>query len=337
MKVAIHHREGSFSERWIEYCVVNNIDYKIVNVYENNIIEQLKGCDVFMWHSHHLIAEDMFISKRLIPALQNLGVKIYPDNKTSWHFDDKVAQKYLLEACNEPLVPSYVFYNKIDAIRWASKVTYPKVFKLKGGAGATNVYLVKSEKECKKIIKKSFGKGFSQFNSKRLFLEKLISFFKCKIGVVEVIKSFGRVFFPSNHVKFFPKEKGYAYFQEFIADNDGDIRIIVIGGKYAYGMKRLNRPNDFRASGSSNFVYDKLPKEIVNSAFQVAKKLSLQTVAFDFVIDKSLNKPLIVEISYAFGTKGSSQCNGYWTDDLKWHESKFEPQFWLMELLLEKE
>ena len=53
MKIAIHHRSGSFSDQWIEYCKEKSIDYKIVNAYDSNIIEQVKDCDAFMWHHHH--------------------------------------------------------------------------------------------------------------------------------------------------------------------------------------------------------------------------------------------------------------------------------------------
>lgn len=45
MKIAIHHSKGSFSERWITYCQKKGIDYKIVNCYESDIINQLKDCD----------------------------------------------------------------------------------------------------------------------------------------------------------------------------------------------------------------------------------------------------------------------------------------------------
>ncbi|MDZ7775700.1 MAG: hypothetical protein U5L09_08950 [Bacteroidales bacterium] len=45
MKIAIHNRPGSFSDRWIEYCKKQEIPYKIVNCYDNNIIQQLNDCD----------------------------------------------------------------------------------------------------------------------------------------------------------------------------------------------------------------------------------------------------------------------------------------------------
>ena len=30
-------------------------------------------------------------------ALEHKGIKVFPDSKTCWHFDDKVGQKYLFE------------------------------------------------------------------------------------------------------------------------------------------------------------------------------------------------------------------------------------------------
>src|SRR5690606_24969951 len=111
--------------------------------------------------------------KKILFALEHAGIKVFPDFKTGWHFDDKVAQKYLLEAINAPLVPSYVFYDKQQALNWAKKTIYPKVFKLKGGAGSANVKLVRSESEAIKLINIAFGKGFSQFNRLDNFKESL--------------------------------------------------------------------------------------------------------------------------------------------------------------------
>lgn len=56
----------------------------------------------------------------------------------------------------------------------------------------------------------------------------------------------------------------------------------------------------------------------------------LQSVAFDFVEDDNSN-PLIVEISYGFGTAGINKAPGYWDSGLNWHEGKFNPQGWMVE------
>ena len=96
MKIAIHHREGSFSERWIEVCKEKGIAYKLVNAFDSNIIEQVKDCDVFMWHHHHASFEDVISAKKILSALEQSGKKVFPNFNTGWHFDDKVAQTYLL-------------------------------------------------------------------------------------------------------------------------------------------------------------------------------------------------------------------------------------------------
>lgn len=56
----------------------------------------------------------------------------------------------------------------------------------------------------------------------------------------------------------------------------------------------------------------------------------LQSVAFDFVEDENSN-PLIVEISYGFGTSGIDNAPGYWDSSLQWHDGKFNPQEWMVE------
>ena len=119
MKIAIHHRPGSFSDRWIEYCKREGIEYKIVDCFQSDIIEQLKVCDALMWHHHHGDYKDVLFAKGLLFSLEQAGIKVFPDFNTGWHFDDKVGQKYLLEAINAPLVPSYVFYDKQSARDWA--------------------------------------------------------------------------------------------------------------------------------------------------------------------------------------------------------------------------
>lgn len=68
-------------------------------------------------------------------------------------------------------------------------------------------------------------------------------------------------------------------------------------------------------------------------AFDVANKLNLQSVAFDFILDKN-KKPLIVEISYGFGVTGINNVPGYWDSNLKWHEGEFNPQEWMIKKIL---
>ena len=338
MKIAIHTNKGSFAERWIKYCKENKIEYKLVNAYDNDIVEKVKDCDAFMWHFHHADYRDMQFAKSLLASLQKRGVKVFPDFDTCWHFDDKIAQKYLLEAIDAPLVQTYVFHTEKEALEWAEQTTFPKVFKLKGGAGASNVKLARTKKDAKKLIKQSFGKGFRQYRFWEIIKEE---WRKYKQGN-STLRNFLRPIYyqitkryPSDFDHFHGKECGYAYFQEFIPNNTCDIRVCVVGDK-AFALKRYTRDNDFRASGSGNISYSKaeIDERCVALAFDVAKKLGTQSIALDFVFDKD-NAPLIVEISYGYAVAAYDACEGYWTDDMQWHEgTEFDFCGWMIENLI---
>ncbi len=112
MRIGIHRSKGSFSDRWIPYCESNNINYKLVDCYRTDIINQLADCDALMWHFNHKSPKASKFARQLIYAVQAAGKAVFPDYNTVWHFDDKVGQKYLLEAINAPLVPSCAFYDK---------------------------------------------------------------------------------------------------------------------------------------------------------------------------------------------------------------------------------
>lgn len=335
MKIAIHHSPSSFSDRWIKYCEENDLAYKLVSAFNSNIIAQVSDCDVFMWHHDHAHFKDVLTAKRILFALEHAGVKVFPDFKTGWHFDDKVAQKYLLDAIGAPLVPSHVFYDKQEALSWAKGTSYPKVFKLKGGAGAANVKLVRTEQEAKKLIRRAFGRGFPQFDKVSAFKERIRRFKEGKERFIGLLKGFARLFITTEFSKLQPPERGYVYFQDFIPNNNFDIRVVVIGGEKAAAEKRFVRENDFRASGSGQFSYDGIDEEVIKISFKVAKRLKLQSVAFDFIYSES-NQPLIVEMCYGFGTDGISNVPGYWDKEFNWYEGKFNSQDWMVDQVINK-
>ncbi len=334
MKIGIHHTKGTFSERWLSYCKEKGIPFKLVNCYSNDIIQQLADCDALMWHFNHKGAKESKFAKELLFSLQMAGKRVFPDFNTAWYFDDKVGQKYLLEAINAPLATAYAFYTKEEAIEWAGQTTFPKVFKLRNGAGSDNVRLVHSYHEALKLIKKAFGKGYKQYDGWGNLKERIRLYKKGKTTLWDVTKGVIRLFYTTEYARVSGREKGYVYFQEFIPDNEYDIRVVVIKDK-AFAIKRLVRENDFRASGSGTILYEKehFDSETIKVAFEISSKLEDQCMAYDFVY---LNgRPLVVEISYGFAIHGYDDCVGYWDKDLNWYEGSFNPYGWMVEHLVE--
>jgi glutathione synthase/RimK-type ligase-like ATP-grasp enzyme len=333
MKIGIHFTKGLFSERWITYCESNHIDFKLVDCYKTDIMQQLSDCDALMWHFNHKSPKDSKFAKQLLFSVQASGKKVFPNYHTVWHFDDKVAQKYLLEAIKAPLAPAFVFYSKQDAFEWARKTEYPKVFKLRNGAGSDNVRLVKSKSTGFRLIKKAFGRGFKQYDSWSSLKERFRKYRLGKTSLWDVVKGLIRIFHTTEYARVSGREQGYIYFQEFIPGNDFDIRVIVIGDK-AFAIKRLVRENDFRASGSGFILYEKkhFNDEVVRLSFKMTEQLKSQCAAFDFVF--SGEKIFVLEVSYGYVKEVYDPCTGYWTKDLTWHEGTFNPYGWMVEDLI---
>lgn len=335
MKIAIHKNDwaSSYSKYWIDYCEEQGIAYKIVDCYKSDIINDLQDCIALMWHHSHDTFEDVLTAKKILFAIEQSGKKVFPNFNTGWHFDDKVAQKYLLEAVGAPIVPSMVFYNKKKAMEWIDITSFPKVFKLKGGSGSKNVLLVSSKRKAKALTRKAFGKGFSQFNRINHFKYYLLRFQKTK-QIMHLIKAFGGLVVKSKYGKMQHNEKGYIYFQDFIENDGYDLRVVLVGKK-AFALKRLVRKSDFRASGSGSIIYDinQIDENCIRVAFEVNKSVKSQCIAFDFVLDRA-GTPFIVEISYGYAADAYKPCEGYWTEDLQFHPGNFNPQAWMLDNII---
>ncbi len=329
--IAIHNGQGGFHPRWVEYCKRNTIPFKLVDCFANDLISQLEGCHALMWHHSQNDPKALIAAKPILFAIEHAGIKVFPDFRTNWHFDDKLGQKYLLEALGVPMAPSWVFFNKQEALHWSEQTTYPKVFKLRGGAGSANVKLVKNQHEATKLIKKAFGRGFPNYDSWESFQERYRKWKLGKTDFVDVLKGVARFMKPPDYARISGRDSGYVYFQEFMPNNDHDIRIIVIGDK-AFAIKRMVRKNDFRASGSGNIRYEKanFRDEWVKMAFHINEKIKAQSLALDYVFDP-MGNPLVVEISYGFVPEGYDPCVGYWDKELNWYDGNFDPYGWMVE------
>jgi glutathione synthase/RimK-type ligase-like ATP-grasp enzyme len=335
--IAIHNRSGSFSDRWIEYCQQHGIKHIIVNCHNTDIIDQLRKADALLWSWHLCEPADQLVARQLISVVELTGVRTFPNALTSWHYDDKIAQKYLLEAVDAPLVPSYVFFHKEDALGWISQATFPKVFKLRCGAGSDNVRLVRNRRAAIQLCHKMFGKGLpsSSANYFRDFRRKVRQtkgwghFFEKLKRMPAVVRE---IFYQWKHL---PRQLNYMYFQDYLPNNTHDTRVAVIGNR-AFAFIRMNRPGDFRASGSGRLVYEssKIDIRCVRIALDVSKKIDVQSMAYDFIFDEH-GEPKIVEISYTYMAKAVYDCAGYWDPDLLWHEGHYWPQDLILTDLLD--
>lgn len=315
MKIAIHNRENSFSDRWIDYCRQNDFDYVLVNCFNSDIISKLQNDKIthLMWHLDHSSQRELMVYPYVMNSLEEMSIRTFPNFSTRWHFDDKVAQKYLLESIGAELVPSFVFYNEKEALNHVEDISFPIVAKLKRGAGATNVKLLNNKQEAKEYIQKMFTTGINPNPGAMGNLEAKVRLAKNIKNPIKLLKKVIGHFKKSKHeLMVNTNEKGYFYYQEFMPKNDYDTRVIVVDDK-AIAIRRNNRKDDFRASGSGKIDYDSslIDPAAIDIAFNISRKLETQSLAFDFVYD--INKQLkIVEICFGFTYKAYEKCDGYW-------------------------
>jgi len=308
MKIAIHHREESYSEKWIAYCQKNNVDYKVVNCYDSDIVAQLHDCSGLMWHWTYSDSKAAHFARQLTYSLELTGKKVFPDSKTCWHYDDKVGQKYLFEAMDLPAIPTHLFYDRQDALAWCVKADFPIVLKLRSAGSPFASKVVNRKKEAKKLIRIAFGIGFPLSDGKPALKGEPL---KSSNGLFRsVLSLFVTPKMPTS------SQKGNVCFQDFISQNHLHSRVLVIGGRAILLNDEENVP-DKRVS--ENPVPSETEKLCIKQAFVASAKLRAQCLAFDFIIHR--NKPLLAGISYSCRIDKNNR--GYWDKDMNWHSESF--------------
>lgn len=333
LKIGIQYVDNmpdySWSYEWEKILEEKGVEVKKINFYDTNVMEQIKDCDGIMWHWFHSPKDKMIAPKILSNIQLNLNIPIFPDLNSCWHYDEKVAQHYLLSSINAPRIPSYVFYDYYEASEFVNNAEYPLVFKLSVGAGSANVLKIESKDEAQKIVDMMFKKGIFPYTLNEFKNEN-----NHKHRIKEAIRYIKTGEYPTPPW-YYMMQKDYVYFQKFLPNNKYDIRVTIIGNR-AFAFIRYNRDGDFRASGSGKIDYDinKIPIEAVKIAFKVSKKCKFQSMAYDFMYDN--DKVVINEITYCYSDKAVAECKGFWDSELKWHEKQMLPEEAQIEDFLEK-
>jgi len=326
---------GSYSEKWSGFLSQRGVEVQILNLLAPDALEQVRNCDGVMWrwiHTPHFKQS----AQRIMFTLEHyLGIPVFPNWQTVWHYDEKIAQRYLLDLLRAPTPRTWLFWDRDQALAWARVAPYPVVFKLSCGASSSNVLKVESKAEAIALINQSFDRGIfpSTMNEFRIpsglpHTVKQARMLVRRVG--DGLRYIWRGEYPRLPLFWWKPEYGYAYFQEFLPDNNYDTRITIIGNR-AFGFRRLNRPNDFRASGSGNLVVDPeaIDRRCIEIAFQISRRGKFQSMAYDFLFKEG--QPVISEISYTFVDWTVHSCPGHWDSHLNWVEG----QMWPEEVLVE--
>ena len=225
-------------------------------------------------------------------------------DRTAWHFEDKIAQYYLLTAAAIPMPATWIFWSRTAALEFCRQTSYPVVMKLSIGYQSKNVLLLRCQAEAERWIRRMFGPGVTTIESHASSSRTLGHRFK---GAISHLR--GKA---SHHdLDLNELQHGYFYVQEFLPGNEFDTRVTVIGQR-AFAYRRFNAPQDFRASGSGCFNVDPddIDPQSVRLAFRVARRLQTQSIAVDVL--RRGEERVINEISYTYTSWMVRDCPGHW-------------------------
>jgi glutathione synthase/RimK-type ligase-like ATP-grasp enzyme len=317
----IFHHSGLWTQCWIDYCIEKNIQFEIVNSYNPDIMNELKSFDCLFWHIGNYVLQDMMIGRSILNSAARTGMKTFPDFNTSWHFDDKIAETYLLQSVSAPIPDSWMFYLIDDCLEWIEKqAKFPLIAKLRCGSGSNNVTLLKNKSDAKKYAKRMFGEGFDPFPNIFFKTKSQLSSATSWEIILKRIKRIPEFLHTLSRAKKFPKEHGYVFLQEFIPNSGFDLKVVVIGDKLSF-IGRNIRKGDYRASGGGDLFFDRslITRNIIESAFSTSDKLNFQCMGYDYVVDKSTGVGKIIEMSYGFSHTSLLQANGYFDRQGTWY------------------
>jgi glutathione synthase/RimK-type ligase-like ATP-grasp enzyme len=289
----------SYSARWAELAAERGVDVRTVDVRAQDFFASLSGCDAFMWRFGY-DAKSLLHAKRLLPAIEHgMQMPVFPSWTSAWHFEDKIAQRYLLAAAGIPMPRTWIWWDKREALEFCRAARYPLVLKLAAGYQSGNVRILRDFSDARRAIERLFGAGVVSLTQPRDLLRRLLG------GRFDGVRLLAGRPLPLG------TQHGYAYLQEYLPGNEFDTRVTVIGDR-AYAFRRFNRPGDFRASGSGRIDWN--PTEIdlptVRTAFRIARHLRTQSIAIDGL--RRGDERLVGEISYTYASWALRDCPGRW-------------------------
>jgi glutathione synthase/RimK-type ligase-like ATP-grasp enzyme len=202
----------------------------------------------------------------IIFDLEQRGLSVIPSFACLKAHNNKVAMELMRARTTFPelqTIHSRAFGTLEELKRAAGAMEYPLVVKTYAGAMSRGVAKADNKEE---LIKKAakFSKSLSFRHDLKEFLRK--------------VKYRNRYVQESCHrTKFIV--------QNLIEGLDNDWKVLVYGNR-CYALRRDNRENDFRASGSGKFLFSKdLPSGMLDFALKVRKHFNVPQISLDIAFD----------------------------------------------------
>jgi glutathione synthase/RimK-type ligase-like ATP-grasp enzyme len=279
------------------------LEFKVANIARHDWLSTIEPFDVVMWHPNWMMPKaSSRLRERVYFMEKYLRKTVVPNFNSVWHFESKVAESYLFATYGVHTPPTVASFDYTDAFDQIDRAAFPLVHKLPYGSGSENVRMVKTRREARRIVTKAF--------CHEMWVDA-----KAKFGSRwrAVLHGVGSMWFWYKIFQRITREeaRGAVYWQEFVPGNTRDLRITVIGDRYAYGFWRNNRPHDFRASGSGLIDYQSaVPEETLRYCLDLNRRVGFDSMAYDILFTS--NGFVITEMSFGYDARAMYNTPGHY-------------------------
>lgn len=235
------------------------------------------------------ISEVVYHLSRIRPDL-----RVIPNYDILLCHENKGYQELLKQRLNICELKGY-YLGDITDLQQGDYAEYPYVVKMPGGAGSSNVALVKDFSSLKAYIRKKAQKNLI-YTFKRLVKPFLLKNQSLMI----------------NYREFYTTRTPFVL-QEMVKDLQHDYKILIFGKRY-YALKRYVRDNDFRASGSGKFTMEKPSAALLDFSQVVFEKLDVPFISLD-IAEKDGQFYVIELQGTGFGPATLERSEGYFNRD----------------------
>lgn len=228
-------------------------------------------------HMHHHPQVRLLHKRTMAIMAVNPELTLIPDYRASVLYDDKLEQARQLSRW---MPRTRVFYSPSPARAHLMKCEFPFISKTSEGASSHNVRFIETQDQAKNEIRLAFS----------------------DIG----IKShYGQ------------QQRGYLLWQDFVAGNAGDVRVIAIGSKRLI-LRRGNRPDRPMASGSGRLdpvrgALDRDTELCLTAADNFFAAENMKWCGIDLVKDTQ-GKWYVLESTVGWTMHGYYECEFYDAD-----------------------
>lgn len=232
----------------------------------------------------------------ILYGLEQAGAILMPQYKYFKAHENKVFMEILrnliFKAGDE--MRTYKLGSYSDFMYFPNTYSYPVIIKKSSGSAGKGVYLSKTRERLIKTVK-----SVSNTNDYKSLILDFLLVQKRRLNKIQY----------TNRYTLFRKK---FIIQNYIEGLPNDYKVLIFYEKY-YVLKRLNRDNDFRASGSGKLVISEefeVSDNLLDSCEDWFKEFDVPCASFDVACKD--NKYYLIEFQFvSFGTYTQTSAHGY--------------------------